>query len=214
MTPTYIVPRERIVIPVTGALYVKPRIRSAFIYALLFALILFVGQPSTESVSNTAEAKLLTPTAAALPKPIQASAKVAFVSSKLKATYGLDSTVSERLASLFVKYGTAEDHDPLLLAAISYHESRFNQEARSHVGAIGIMQIMPRYHMEKIAECGDFRSSIEANVCTGAKVLRQTKDLSATLMNALLRYNGSLGDPDAVYANDVLRQYRRLKSIA
>ena len=35
-------------------------------------------------------------------------------------------------------------HDWRLLSAIAYHESRFNPEAVSKVGAFGLMQIMPR----------------------------------------------------------------------
>ena len=45
--------------------------------------------------------------------------------------------------ALFEKYGGRYDFDPLMLAAQGYQESQLNQGARSHVGAIGIMQIMP-----------------------------------------------------------------------
>ena len=46
-------------------------------------------------------------------------------------------------AALFRKYGEQYGFDPLMLAAQGYQESRLNQNATSHVGAIGIMQIMP-----------------------------------------------------------------------
>ena len=49
----------------------------------------------------------------------------------------------ERTVTLFEKYGLKYGFDPLMLAAQGYQESRLDQEARSHVGAIGIMQIMP-----------------------------------------------------------------------
>jgi membrane-bound lytic murein transglycosylase MltF len=45
--------------------------------------------------------------------------------------------------AMFEKYGARYDFDPLMLAAQGYQESQLNQGARSHVGAIGIMQIMP-----------------------------------------------------------------------
>ncbi|MET0850846.1 MAG: transglycosylase SLT domain-containing protein [Candidatus Rokuibacteriota bacterium] len=45
--------------------------------------------------------------------------------------------------ALFEKYGGRYGFDPLMLAAQGYQESQLNQGARSHVGAIGIMQIMP-----------------------------------------------------------------------
>ncbi|MBW8838120.1 MAG: lytic transglycosylase F, partial [Burkholderia sp.] len=44
---------------------------------------------------------------------------------------------------LFQKYGAKYDFDPLMLAAQGFQESRLRQDARSHVGAIGVMQIMP-----------------------------------------------------------------------
>lgn len=43
----------------------------------------------------------------------------------------------------FRKYGSKYDFDPLLLAAQGFQESQLDQNARSHVGAVGIMQIMP-----------------------------------------------------------------------
>jgi membrane-bound lytic murein transglycosylase MltF len=49
----------------------------------------------------------------------------------------------EKTLALFQKYGARYQFDYLMLAAQGYQESRLNQEARSHVGAIGIMQVMP-----------------------------------------------------------------------
>src|SRR5262245_11989586 len=45
--------------------------------------------------------------------------------------------------ALFEKYGKRYGFDPLMLAAQGYQESQLNQGARSHVGAVGIMQLMP-----------------------------------------------------------------------
>ena len=44
---------------------------------------------------------------------------------------------------LFRRYGQRYAFDPLMLAAQGYQESRLDQEARSQVGAIGVMQLMP-----------------------------------------------------------------------
>jgi membrane-bound lytic murein transglycosylase MltF len=49
----------------------------------------------------------------------------------------------ERTIRFFEKYGSKYGFDPLMLAAQGYQESRLDQDARSHVGAVGIMQIMP-----------------------------------------------------------------------
>ncbi len=74
----------------------------------------------------------------------------------------------ERTLELFRKYGEQYGFDPLLLAAQGYQESQLNQEARSHVGAIGIMQIMPTTGAE--LKVGDIKL-VEANVHAGAKYM-------------------------------------------
>ena len=47
------------------------------------------------------------------------------------------------LVKLFETYGSKYDVDYLLMAAQGYQESRLDQSAKSHVGAIGVMQVMP-----------------------------------------------------------------------
>lgn len=46
--------------------------------------------------------------------------------------------------SLFRKYAASLDWDWRFLAALVFQESRFHIEARSHTGALGLMQLMPR----------------------------------------------------------------------
>ena len=49
----------------------------------------------------------------------------------------------QAVVDLFRKYSDQYKIDFLLMAAQGYQESRLNQGAKSRVGAIGIMQIMP-----------------------------------------------------------------------
>ncbi|HEX6691201.1 MAG TPA: lytic transglycosylase F, partial [Burkholderiales bacterium] len=49
----------------------------------------------------------------------------------------------EKTIALFRKYGERYSFDYLMVAALGYQESKLDQRARSHVGAIGIMQLMP-----------------------------------------------------------------------
>jgi membrane-bound lytic murein transglycosylase MltF len=74
----------------------------------------------------------------------------------------------EDTIALFRKYGAQYDFDPLMLAAQGYQESQLNQKARSHVGAIGIMQIMPATGAE--LKVGDITIA-EPNVHAGAKYM-------------------------------------------
>ncbi len=48
-----------------------------------------------------------------------------------------------QMIDLFFTYGNQYKFDPLALAAQAYQESRLDQSVRSHVGAVGVMQLMP-----------------------------------------------------------------------
>jgi membrane-bound lytic murein transglycosylase MltF len=79
----------------------------------------------------------------------------------------------ETLVELFKKYSSQYDMDFLLMAAQGFQESRLDQEARSHVGAIGVMQIMPATGKE--LGVGDI-TSMEPNIHGGVKYMRQLID--------------------------------------
>jgi len=79
----------------------------------------------------------------------------------------------EQTITLFRKYGERYTLDPLMVAALGYQESRLDQRARSHVGAIGIMQLMPE--TGRGLKVGDITKT-EPNVHGGFKYLRQLHD--------------------------------------
>ena len=72
--------------------------------------------------------------------------------------------------ALFQKYGPKYGFDPLMLAAQGFQESQLRQEARSHMGAVGIMQLLPATGKE--LRVGDI-SVAENNVHAGAKYMDQ-----------------------------------------
>ncbi|HRS83477.1 MAG TPA: transporter substrate-binding domain-containing protein [Smithellaceae bacterium] len=74
----------------------------------------------------------------------------------------------EQTLNLFRKYGNRYQFDPLMLAAQGFQESRLDQSKRSRVGAIGIMQIMPK--TGRLLKVGDIRIT-EPNIHAGAKYL-------------------------------------------
>jgi membrane-bound lytic murein transglycosylase MltF len=59
------------------------------------------------------------------------------------------------------------------MAAQAYQESRLNQNARSPVGAIGIMQIMPETGAS--LKVGDI-TQLEPNIHAGVKYMRSVRD--------------------------------------
>jgi membrane-bound lytic murein transglycosylase MltF len=75
----------------------------------------------------------------------------------------------ERTVEFFRKYGDTYDMDYLLMMAQGYQESRLDQNARSPVGAIGVMQVMPA--TGKDMNVGDI-TQIEPNIHAGVKYIR------------------------------------------
>jgi membrane-bound lytic murein transglycosylase MltF len=74
----------------------------------------------------------------------------------------------EQTLALFEKYGQKYRFDPVMLAAQGYQESALDQNKRSPVGAIGIMQIMPATGAS--LKVGNIRET-EPNIHAGAKYM-------------------------------------------
>jgi membrane-bound lytic murein transglycosylase MltF len=74
----------------------------------------------------------------------------------------------QAMIALFEKYGKQYNFDPLMLAAQGYQESTLDQNKKSHVGAVGVMQLMPATGKE--LQVGDIRVT-EANIHAGAKYM-------------------------------------------
>jgi membrane-bound lytic murein transglycosylase MltF len=76
----------------------------------------------------------------------------------------------QETVALFRKYGDKYHFDPLMLAAQGYQESTLDQNVKSPVGAIGVMQIMPATGKE--LNVGDIHA-IEPNIHGGTKYMDQ-----------------------------------------
>lgn len=85
------------------------------------------------------------------------------------ATSRADMQRFHQLVAYFRKYGRQYRMDPLLMAAQGYQESRLNQNARSAVGAIGVMQVTPATAKEM--NVGDV-TKVENNIHAGVKYIR------------------------------------------
>ena len=79
----------------------------------------------------------------------------------------------ERTVAFFRKYGDQYTLDYLLMMAQGYQESQLNQNAKSHVGAIGVMQVMPATGKE--LKVGDI-TGLEPNIHAGVKYFRFMMD--------------------------------------
>jgi membrane-bound lytic murein transglycosylase MltF len=105
----------------------------------------------------------------------------------------------QEAAAFFQKYGTEYKVDYLLMMAEGYEESTLNQEAKSSVGAIGIMQLMPATGAQM--NVGDVHEE-EANIHAGVKYIRfmvdkyfanEPMDETNKLLFAFAAYNAGPG---------------------
>lgn len=79
----------------------------------------------------------------------------------------------DSLVSVFRKYGDQYGFDHLLLIAQGYQESTLDQNVKSPVGAVGVMQIMPT--TGKTLNVGDIRQ-VDANIHGGSKYVAMLMD--------------------------------------
>lgn len=103
--------------------------------------------------------------------------------------------------------------DPLLIIAVIGVESGFNPLSQSVVGAQGLMQVMPRFHKDKLpSDAGDlpFFDPL-TNVQVGAKVLKESITRNGGVENGLQQFAGAINDPDRRYSLKVMAERQRLE---
>jgi len=94
------------------------------------------------------------------------------------------------------------DLDPALVAAVIYQESKFDPDARSPSGAIGLMQLLPETAKGIALRTGGSRFRVadledpEVNVRYGCWYLRNLLRKYGSLETALAAYNGGQGNVD------------------
>jgi len=127
--------------------------------------------------------------------------------------------VSQDVTLEFVQIAHAEAQlyklDPLLVMAVIAVESRYNPIAESEVGAKGLMQIIPKFHGDKLAEFGGEKAVFdpESNIRVGTRILREYLTRTGNLGIALQMYAGALGDENDTYTNKVLSEKQRLQRV-
>jgi len=77
--------------------------------------------------------------------------------------------------ALFQKYAGEYDFDYLMLAAQGYQESLLDQSRRNPSGAVGIMQVIPKYAAANPINVSNV-SDADGNIHAGVKMLRNLED--------------------------------------
>ncbi|WP_027457627.1 transglycosylase SLT domain-containing protein [Dechloromonas agitata] len=101
--------------------------------------------------------------------------------------------------------------DPLLIIAVIGVESGFNPFSQSGFGALGLMQVVPRFHQDKLPGEGASFLDPVTNVQVGARVLKESIRRSGGLEQGLQQFGGALGDASRRYAAKVLAERQRLE---
>lgn len=129
--------------------------------------------------------------------------------------YRVASEPVEELVHAAFAAGRLTQLDPLLILAVIAIESRFNPIAESDYGARGLMQVVPRFHLEKLALHGGTATVLEphTNVLVGAQILDEYIERAGSLEAGLQLYNGAMEDPTRAYAQRVLAERERLTQV-
>ncbi|MEO8143016.1 MAG: lytic transglycosylase domain-containing protein [Betaproteobacteria bacterium] len=105
--------------------------------------------------------------------------------------------------------------DPLLILAVMAVESRYNPVAESNMGAKGLMQVIPKFHGEKLIEHGGESALLDpqVNIQVGAQILREYLRRFGETETALQMYAGAFDEPSSTYAFKVLAERSRLEQM-
>ena len=98
-------------------------------------------------------------------------------------------TEAMKIVKWVYAYSVQYEIDPNLIFRLIKVESTFNRKARSKADGQGLMQVVPKWHREKLK--GKNLYSVKDNIEVGAQILRQYKDQYSTVNRALRAYNGS-----------------------
>jgi soluble lytic murein transglycosylase-like protein len=125
------------------------------------------------------------------------------------------------LADAYIEAGKEYQVSPWLLVSISIPESNLNSMAISEAGAVGIMQIMPKYWVGIVPflESEDDLYNTRTNIRAGAYIIRYYISTCGGLKEGISCYHGgprSLQAPRAStvsYVQTVLRRYYKSYSL-
>jgi soluble lytic murein transglycosylase-like protein len=125
--------------------------------------------------------------------------------------------VAEEAVSAYVATayyaGSLYSVDPVLVLAVMAIESRYNPVAESFMGAKGLMQVIPKFHLEKLSHHGGEEALLdpEVNILVGTQILREYYRRLGDLESSLQMYGGALDDPTSQYSAKVLAERARLE---
>ena len=127
---------------------------------------------------------------------------------------GLSDSRARKISWPLVQQSYRVGVDPATTAAILLVESEGNPNARSPVGARGLMQVMPLW-AGQWRKCGSDLYDIEDNICNGTSILAWYLSHRGDERSALLGYNGCVRGTNTpnchTYPNKIWRLRQQIK---
>lgn len=129
----------------------------------------------------------------------------------ISSTYGRPFQYSRRIVSVTFDIARTSALPPSLLLAIMAKESFFDATAVSPYGARGLMQVVPRFHLDKLKphETEDSLHEPTTNVRIAAQILSRYLKDEGDVDRALARYSGNAPG----YSTRVQAYWRRLAAV-
>ena len=124
--------------------------------ALLFSFVLSASSAllSPPPASASAAPMVIVPApvleAMAVPRQVRLGENVETIASIVAKKYRVSEEATLGLVSAAYREALRNGLDPLLVLAVIAVESRFNPIAQSDGGAVGLMQVVPRFHTDKL----------------------------------------------------------------
>lgn len=136
------------------------------------------------------------------------------VAAYLAERYDRDAEATRRYVEEAYTAAGTFDVDPLLVLAVMAVESRFDPAARSGYGARGLMQVVPRFHLDKLADYGGAHAVTDpqVNVLVGTRILKDSLRKGGGVRAGLQRYAGWT-DEEQRYSRKVLAERQRLHRV-
>lgn len=189
-----------------GKFHLKSQFGKWFRIGLLCGAIIGAAVPSV--VANSSEVFRYTPTR----EEIQRDAFVEFIQRENKQVPQFEAI---QIVEATIKYSKELGLDPKMILAIMKQESNFTAYSISSSGALGLMQIIARWHVDKLKKAREVIGTMEpmnihTNVWVGTQVFKQCLESTKLTKKALTCYNGN---GTKGYEDSVLAHYGKISQL-